>query len=220
MTSSAAYVEGVVRGLRVRRYRARRARLAEGNAATARTKGLAAAASADLAAFGDPRARATCARDVRDALAHASDTLAARLDALAIDHHCDIAVLAARCGLGLADAATCRRPLPPPPPSDLARLAGVIDGWRAHAGADAWRRAAAEVVAALPRRGIEAVAVAALANALVDDCDPDVVAAVATDARALRRRPDHDPRYDPHLAILAKATPSACAATHARHRMP
>jgi hypothetical protein len=160
--------------------------------------------------------RVGCVMDLEKALVTADQTIAAHLDRLAVAG-CATEVFAVRCRLDVPGAATC--PDPPAPPSPESQVAAALQQWSGQT-ALAWQRAAARARDAMPMRGAEAVAVAALANALVDDCAPPAVAAVAAKATELRRRPDHDPKLDPHLGILVHATPAACAATHARHHMP
>ena len=152
--------------------------------------------------------------DLRDALAHADQQLGQRLESLE-RAACPIAVHAVRCQLDVAPTASCANA---PPPIRPAKLAAALLRWTATSEVE-WRFAAGRAADAMPLTGAEAVAIAALANALVDDCASDVVDAVVAAATALRARPDHDPKLDPHVAILVHATHAACAATHQRHHM-
>ena len=167
-----------------------------------------------IAHRGSGSTRFGCTIDLRDALAHVDPGLGKRLDEVA-HGPCAEAAETMRCQLELSRVVACAS-VPPNPP---AKLAAALAGWFAPTEVG-WQAAADRAVAAMPLPGAEAVAVAALANALVVDCATRGVAAVAATATALRARPDHDPKLDPHLAILAHATSFACRATHHRHQMP
>jgi hypothetical protein len=111
--------------------------------------------------------------------------------------------------LGGCAAVLARRP-------DLApriHLARVYASWPADDGWRAWLALALAEVHHPELDGADAIAVAALENAVMrSDCSAETRTSIAVVARSARALPDHDPALDPRIAHLAELDEVWCRA--------